>query len=1253
MKKVKLILAGFVACSLSLFAETVTVSITPSADAWCAKGDNTNRGSDNKLEVRTNIREGDTPKDEDFVGLLSFAMPQLPENARITAAHLFLTTERIKGDRNVNIFPLNQDFDESTVVYADVADAIATARTNGKIASFEAKGQSNKACDIDVIDDANYQTIDAWCNDINITHYVKAFIGTNLTIFLSSNKTEQANPSCYFTKEATGHVKGEDNKGLTYTAEQVCPKLVITYTTDPYAQMAGPQSLKVTFNGTDNDGWAADVASSSVENGILSATQDKSGEKYRGDLKFNKDKVADKTFKLNPEVDKYLAIKFVGQRPAGNLKMEFLNVDNDTWCNTWTGGNPANKSGTNGTVYYFDLTSNTNYMSGHLDADGNFVVRHLNFIIADNTTDDHTYQVDWIATFASVEDIQAWVNWNDQIAYDTQYPVYEFGYRPKTDNGWESSTPKSGWSNSTLEMRYGSRLFVIQAYRIKDYQADAIYTLKLNHTSGSAGELGVWNFPYADIPVVSSQSAATLCNYAKEVTGIGMDMQGTKKDPIATATCVNNVWTFSIPGYCLTPISVDAEGYSWVSVLITTPDLTNSSATNAYLTTCMSSNSTDKFSTLEKTGTFSAAIGNTTYATIQDALSAATNGDVITVFANQEISARINTDDRALTIQGYTGKEVLSRKSSYTGIMFLTTNNANAALTVKNLIVDGNNVNNTSPVFEASNSKTTTIENVIFRNVTSSNGLGSVICNKGGGVLVMKDIQFENCICTSDTPSLVFFGTSYATIKGNFQTTNCGNIPMIRVENTYNFAAADLTNTEPITIQSDKHVSGNKIVSGYTDASKFLLYNAPLFVLKSNGTDLNLQSLNVRNETTGEVYTTLAEAVDAAETNDVLTVCQNTTISGSRLEIKKALTIQGATGQEKIICGVAANTLMVLANDNTADYTVTFKNLIVDGQNTVRSTQTFDTNNKAKMCFDGVSVINTTYSVVTGDVKCNGNGIILTGNNSFATGIYLNKKKRIENNNTTHTKPIQLILAKDYDKTESIVLTCDDASLYTAKDELGCYWKLKVTQSGTNYELKGEKAPWQYDLTVSDAGMATLVLGFDATLPEGVKAYQLTNDGTNVIEATSVNAITKNEPVLVVAPAGVYTFAASEIEVLDEQANPQSGCLIGSYKSINVPECTDGVYNYILAVGGEGAGFYQVADGSCTIGKKRAYLSCAYDSQAGNSNKGPMRISFIEQSTTNLERTQVEGTFKKVMMDNQILILREGHLYRIDGQKVK
>ena len=68
------------------------------------------------------------------------------------------------------------------------------------------------------------------------------------------------------------------------------------------------------------------------------------------------------------------------------------------------------------------------------------------------------------------------------------------------------------------------------------------------------------------------------------------------------------------------------------------------------------------------------------------------------------------------------------------------------------------------------------------------------------------------------------------------------------------------------------------------------------------------------NNTTHSGYTDLATAVEEASAGDVLTLNEDATISGSRLEIKKELTIQGATGEEKIICAVPANQLMVLAN---------------------------------------------------------------------------------------------------------------------------------------------------------------------------------------------------------------------------------------------------------------------------------------------------------------------------------------------------
>lgn len=227
------------------------------------------------------------------------------------------------------------------------------------------------------------------------------------------------------------------------------------------------------------------------------------------------------------------------------------------------------------------------------------------------------------------------------------------------------------------------------------------------------------------------------------------------------------------------------------------------------------------------------------------------------------------------------------------------------------------------------------------------------------------------------------------------------------------------------------------------------------------------------NNTTKVGYSDLATAVADATAGDVLILNEDVTISGSRLEIKKELTIQGATGAEKIICGVPANTLMVLANDNTADYIVTFKNLTVDGQNEERATQTFDSNGKAKLCFENVSVINTTYSVVTGDVKSNGSNVILKGNNSFPTGIYLNKNKRVDHQNATHESPIRIILAGDYAEDYAIVLHCSDATLYSAVDAADVTgWELYVV----NGELKGRKVEKQ-----------STALDHNAVEPEAVK----------------------------------------------------------------------------------------------------------------------------------------------------------------------
>jgi hypothetical protein len=94
-------------------------------------------------------------------------------------------------------------------------------------------------------------------------------------------------------------------------------------------------------------------------------------------------------------------------------------------------------------------------------------------------------------------------------------------------------------------------------------------------------------------------------------------------------------------------------------------------------------------------------------------------------------------------------------------------------------------------------------------------------------------------------------------------------------------------------------------------------------------------------------------------------------------------------------------------------------------------------------------------------------------------------------------------------------------------------WKMAMTwdpiyfislpaASASSFNLYGSAD--SHILKVSAAEAATLVVPFDvaeAKIPEGVKVYNLTFDGTD-IKATEVNEIKANKPVLINAPEGEY-----------------------------------------------------------------------------------------------------------------------------------
>ena len=123
----------------------------------------------------------------------------------------------------------------------------------------------------------------------------------------------------------------------------------------------------------------------------------------------------------------------------------------------------------------------------------------------------------------------------------------------------------------------------------------------------------------------------------------------------------------------------------------------------------------------------------------------------------------------------------------------------------------------------------------------------------------------------------------------------------------------------------------------------------------------------------------------------------------------------------------------------------------------------------------------------------------------------------------------------------------------------------------------------QLTLNVTEAEAATLVLPFDAALPTGVKAYTLNyTAGNDKVKATEVTAITANQPVLINAAAGDYTFTSNGTTNAN---SPAYGALIGVYAETTVPSDA-----YILTNKSGVVGFRK-ADGSTnTVAANHAYL---------------------------------------------------------------
>lgn len=240
------------------------------------------------------------------------------------------------------------------------------------------------------------------------------------------------------------------------------------------------------------------------------------------------------------------------------------------------------------------------------------------------------------------------------------------------------------------------------------------------------------------------------------------------------------------------------------------------------------------------------------------------------------------------------------------------------------------------------------------------------------------------------------------------------------------------------------------------------------------------------------------------------------------------------------------------------------------------------------------------------------------------------------------TNTFSILLDKPNNTNQTMFFTKEATDFTNKKDANISFSKADlVPQLTVDYALA------THTLSVTVAGAATLVLPYEAEIPENVKAYTLTYTSGDKAVATEVTGvIPANTPVLINANEGDYTFKATAT-LTTKDANPVSGNLYGVWNKDVVPEGS-----YVLQKQSSTVAFYRVATDDFKIQPNQAYL---YAPKAANvrmlsigyGGDGTTAINGIEAETTNANDKVYTIDGKKVNGNN----LAKGQIYISNGKK--
>ena len=243
MKKQSLLLTTMALFGVTMiFGQTPQV-LEPTHDTW-VRSNNTSWKGTSAVTLEMKSYDDGAGNVQNFYGLLSFTIAEPESGYEVKSATLRLTTRVPRGERTINIYALTSTISEGSTSYSTIGSDIETAIAGEPLATFDMKGQGNKALTDNGLS-SDYLTIEAWQNTIDLSSYVKTMEGNTLTLLLQKPQNYN-NTSIVYSKEqgdATWNTGIADIGGTTIPASELTPLLKVTY--EQKGETTGISSMNV------------------------------------------------------------------------------------------------------------------------------------------------------------------------------------------------------------------------------------------------------------------------------------------------------------------------------------------------------------------------------------------------------------------------------------------------------------------------------------------------------------------------------------------------------------------------------------------------------------------------------------------------------------------------------------------------------------------------------------------------------------------------------------------------------------------------------------------------------------------------------------------------------------------------------------------------------------------------------------------------------------------------------------------------